>query len=481
VLRALKRDSDALASFEKALSLSPNEVEALGNRGDTLLTLGRPAEALECFEKILSIAPDRGQALALRGVALAALRRFEAALDDLDVALAAAPNDPMVLYNRAGALFALGRLDEALASYDHVVAIAPQHAAAWNNRGNVLVALRRHDQALESFAKALAAKPDYADAHFNRALAWLATGDLARGFQDYEWRWKRTGMERARRNYGRPLWLGEYPLANRTILVHAEQGLGDTIQFVRYIPLLARAGAKIVLEAPPELAALLAPIEGLAGVVTRGEPLPPFDVHCPLGSLPLAFKTDPTNIPAPIPYLFAGQDRTAKWRTRIEALEPPRIALAWSGNPAHVNDRNRSIPLAQLSPLWTTVGSRFVSIQREVRREDADVLRATPAIVHLGDELLDLADTAAVIELCDLVVSVDTAVAHLAAAMGRPVCIMLPFASDWRWTISGARSPWYPDARLFRQPRPGDWASVIDEVARELHPCVHEKLPSIQL
>lgn len=474
VLRALKREADALASFDKALALDPTEVEALGNRGDVLLTLGRPEEALECFDKILSMTPGRIPVRAIRGSALAALGRFAAALEDFDAVLAVAPNDPMVLYNRAGALLAVGRLDEALAAYDRVVALAPRHAAAWNNHGNVLVALNRHTEALESFAKALAARPDYADAHFNRSLAWLATGDLARGFHDYEWRWKRTGMERARRDYGRPLWLGEYPLAGRAILIHAEQGLGDTIQFARYIPLLARTGAKVMLEAPPELTELLAPIEGLSGVVARGEPLPPFDVHCPLGSLPLAFKTDRTSIPAAIPYLFATPDRIAKWRPRIveaigsEAVGPPRIALAWSGNSAHVNDRNRSIPLRKLSPLWAGGASSFVSIQREVRIEDADMLRATPAITHVGDELRDFDDTAAVIALCELVVSVDTAVAHLAAAMGRPVWILLPFSPDWRWTLDGARSPWYPAARLFRQPRPGDWASVIDDVAREL-------------
>ncbi len=471
VLRALKRDADALASFDKALALEPNEVEALGNRGDTLLALARPGEALDCFDKILAVAPARTQARVLRGAALAQLGRLEEALEDFDAALAVAPNDPAALYNRANALLAVGRCSEALAAYDRVVAIVPQHAAAWNNRGNTLVALKRHTDAVESFAKAIAAQPGYADAYFNRSLALLAIGDFARGFQDYEWRWKRTGMEQARRNYGRPLWLGEYQLHNKTILVHAEQGLGDTIQFMRYIPMLTRMAAKTVLEAPPELVPLLDRFDGLSSVVARGQSLPHFDVHCPLGSLPLVFKTDPATIPAAIPYLFAAENRIAKWRSRIEVLDRPRIALAWSGNPAHANDRNRSVALSRLAPLWAG-GARFVSLQRDVRREDAEVLHSTPSITHVGDDLADFADTAAVIALCDLVISVDTSVAHLAAAMGRPVWILLPFSPDWRWTPDGEASPWYPAARLFRQAKLGDWDTVIAQVAGGLESLI---------
>jgi tetratricopeptide (TPR) repeat protein len=468
VLRALQRGADALASFDRALALDPNNVEALGNRGDTLLGQRRPAEALACFDKILALAPNHANARANRGAALAKLDRLEEALADLNAALALAPNDPAALYNRAGVLSGLGRYLESIADYDRVLAIDARHAAAWNNRGNALMALKRHPEALSSFAQAIAIQPDYADAHFNQSHALLATGDFPRGLVEYEWRWKRTGMEQARRHYGQPLWLGEYPLQHKTILVHAEQGLGDTIQFVRYVPLLARMGAKVVLEAPPELTALLSRLAGLSGVVARGDPLPPFDVHCPLGSLPLAFKTELASIPAEIPYLNAADDRIAKWRPRIETFDRPRIALVWSGNPAHANDRNRSIALAKLAPIWATGGRRILSLQRDTRPEDSEFMRNTPEIAELGSDLADFADTAAVIALCDVVISVDTAVAHLAAAMGRPVWIMLPFSPDWRWTLDGTASPWYPAARLFRQPQLGDWESVIDQVAREL-------------
>jgi hypothetical protein len=309
--------------------------------------------------------------------------------------------------------------------------------------------------------------PEFADAHFNQSLALLASGDYARGFAEYEWRWKRTGMP-AQRDFGRPPWLGESPLAEKTILVHAEQGFGDCIQFARYVPLLARAGAKVVLEVQPELKSLFSRLAGAEHVLARGDALPAFDVHCPLGSLPLAFKTEPASVPAEIPYLKADEARVAKWWPRLAALKPPRVALVWAGNPNHPNDRNRSIALARLRPLWEAGGANFVSLQRELREADAAELKAAPGVLHLGEELADLDDAAAVLARCDLAIAVDTAVAHLAAAMGRPTWVLLPFAPDWRWTPEGERSPWYPAARLIRQPLPGDWDSVIARVRAEL-------------
>src|SRR5215813_2617762 len=261
------------------------------------------------------------------------------------------------------------------------------------------------------------------------------------------------------RGYGRPLWLGEYPLQRHTILLHAEQGLGDTIQFARYVPLLARTGAKVVLEVQPELAPLLGRLAGAAAVVARGEPLPPFDVHCPLGSLPLALKTEPATIPAGGPYLSADEARIAKWRARIEAPERPRVALAWSGNAQHVNDRNRSIPLSRLAPLCSAASIRFIGIHRALRGEDPEVLAREPRVMQIGAELEDFADTSAV---------------HLAGAMGRPVWVLLPFSPDWRWTLAGESSRWYPTARLFRQPSLGDWDSVIERLRGELDHFVRE-------
>ena len=467
VLRALKRDDDALTRFDQALALDPGHIDALGMRGDALLARKRAEEALQCFDKILTLAPGHADARANRSAAFAMLERFEEALADCDAVLAYAPANAMAHYNRANALASLGRHADSLAAYDRVLALIPQHVLAWNNRGNTLSALKRHADAVASFAKAIALKPDYADAHFNQALALLATGDYPRGFAAYEWRWKRTGMP-ARRNYGCPLWLGEYPLERKAILVYSEQGLGDSIQFARYVPILARAGARVVLEVHAEVKTLLSRLAGASHVVARGEELPAFDVHCPLGSLPLACKTELANVPADIPYLAADESRVAKWQPRLAALKQPRVALVWSGNANHANDRNRSIALSSLKPLWDTNAANFISLQRDLRGSDADTLKNSPGILHLGDQFADLDDTAAVLALCDLVISVDTSVAHLAAAMGRPTWVLLPFSPDWRWTLESMHSPWYPAARLFRQPQFGDWASVIERVRAEL-------------
>jgi tetratricopeptide (TPR) repeat protein len=465
VLRALKRDADALASFDKALAIDPASVDALGNRGDVLLALRRPAEALACFEKILAAAPGHAEARANRGVALAALGRHEAALADFDAVLAAGPQ-PIVSYNRGNALAALGRHAEAVAAYEHALTMLPNHAPAWSSRGVSLQALNRHADAIASFDRALALAPGYADAHFNRSLALLAIGDYPRGQVEYEWRWKRSGTDNIRRDVSRPLWLGETPLEGKTILLHAEQGLGDTIQFVRYVGALARAGASVVLEVHAELKPLLSRLEG-AHVIARGEPRPPHDVQCPLGSLPLALKTTLDSVPSDIPYLSPDPGRVARWGPRLEAFGGPRVALVWAGNPAHPNDRNRSLPLAKLAPLWEGDRARVVSLQRERRPGDAELLAAAP-LLDLGNDLADFDDTAAVLADCSLVLTVDTSVAHLAGALGRPLWILLPFASDWRWTADGGRSPWYPQARLYRQPRPGDWDGVVARVLADL-------------
>lgn len=468
VLHALKRDDEALEAVDKALQLRPGDPGLVQQRGNTLLSLARHADAIACFDAVLKTNPRQGEALLNRGTAKATLGRPAEALADFDAALALAPHHPNALYNRGNALLDLGRPAEAIAAFDRALAGAPQHVKAHNNRGRALQALNRHAEALASFDKAIAVDKDYADAHFNRSHALLTLGDLRKGFAAYEWRWKRSGMEGAQRKLGRPLWLGEYPLGGKTILLHAEQGLGDTIQFARYAPILAKAGAKVVLEVQPELKALLSGLEGVQACVARGETLPAFDVHCPLLSLPLAMKTDLQSVPAPIPYLKADADRIERWKPRLEALPGKRVAIAWAGHARHVNDRNRSLALEQLAALFTRDGVSFVSIQRELRDGDADILARYRNVSHVGDALTDMADTAAIVALTDLTLAVDTSVVHLSGALGRPVWIMLPFVPDWRWGLGQETSPWYPQARLFRQPALGDWAQVVAAVGDAL-------------
>jgi tetratricopeptide (TPR) repeat protein len=466
VLHALKRDQEALECFDKARALVPGDAVILNHHANALLSLGRTEEALAEFREVLARVPQHPEARLNSGIAHARLGSLADAIVEFDHALSIVPGHPVAHYNRGIALFNLGRYSDAVDAHDSALKGAPEHAGAWFNRGQALAALKRPDDAIASYGKASAIRKDYADVEFNEALALLSLGEYRRGFEKYERRWHRSEMP-APRGRGRPLWLGEYPVARKTVLVHAEQGLGDTIQFARYVPLLAEAGANIVLEVQRELVPLMSRLQGGGAIIARGEPPPPFYIHCPLGSLPLAFKTEPDTVPAQVPYLAADEAHLAKWSQRIGGLERPRIAVAWSGNPSHVNDRNRSLGFARLAPLLSTP-ARFVSIQRDLRGDDASLIAGESRVAHVGGELEDFSDTAAVIALSDLVIAVDTAVAHLAGAMGRPVWVLLPFAPDWRWTLEGETSPWYPTARLFRQSSLGDWDGVIARVGAEL-------------
>src|SRR5437016_8288422 len=387
VLAALNRNDEALAAIDRALALQPDNFETLNSRGNVLLKLNKPAAALAAFERVTMLEPRHPGARINRGNALAALERFDEAVAQYDAVLAVHPAHAESHCNRGNALAGQGRYSDAVAAYDRALAIRPDYVKAHLNRGVALQTLGRHQEALAEFGKVLALDKDHADAHHNQALALLTLGDYRRGFAAYEWRWQRTGMPARRRSFGKPLWLGEYPLLRKTILLHAEQGLGDTIQFVRYAPLLAKTGAKVVIEVQPELTDLSARVEGVTGVVACGAPLPAFDVHCPMGSLPHALRTEPATIPADIPYLTASADRIAKWRERIERLPSPRIAIAWSGRATHANDRNRSIALARLAPLFALERASFVSIQRELRDTDAEILAQMPRLVHVGDDL----------------------------------------------------------------------------------------------
>jgi tetratricopeptide (TPR) repeat protein len=489
---ALKRPADALQSFDKARTLAPEDVDILYQHANALISLNRHREALAELQTVLARKPQHFEARLNSGLAQAALGFADWALADFDAALALVPAHPVAHFNRGVVLIKLRRYAEAVAANERAIAAAPDYVVAWLNRGMALAQLRRFEEAIASYGEVLTRRKDNADAHFNRALALLTVGDYRGGFEDYEWRWRCTGMP-AQKNRGRRLWLGDTPLQGKTILLHVEQGLGDTIQFARYAPVVAARGAKVVLEVQPELKSLLARLDGVAAVAARGEAPPPFDVHCPLGSLPLALKTELATVPAPIPYLSADDTHLSQWSARIGTLPRPRIAVAWAGNPAHDNDRNRSIPFSALAALFPPPnslapslpspasgggqggggGPSFISIQRELRGDEAAQLAAKlaaqPRLTHVGGELADFDDTAAVLALCDLLITVDTAPAHLAGAMGRPVWVLVPFAPDWRWTLDGETTPWYPSARVFRQWALGDWDAVISRVAAALH------------
>ena len=446
--------------------LAPHSHEAAHFLGVIKLQRGDAAAALPLIEAALRLKPGAPDILAHRGNALAMLGRCEEALAQFDALLAQHPAQAELHFNRGLALASLARHAEAVAAYDRALTLRPDYRAAQLNRGVALQALNRHTEAIAGFEALLARNPADADAAHNAALSRLTVGDYAQGFRQYEARFARSGMPRRRRDLGKPLWGGEILTQPHTILLHAEQGLGDTIQFARYAPLVARMGGRVVLEVAPELVSLLRRLEGVAQVAERGAALPDFDLHCPMGSLPLALKTEVASIPA-APYLAASAARIAQWQARLPALTP-RVAFAWAGGAAHPDDRNRSLPLTQLAPLLELDGISFISLQRDPSAADAAALASMKRVTALGAELRDFDDTAAVLALCDLVIAVDTSLAHLAGALGRPIWILLPFRPDWRWMLVRPDSPWYPSARLYRQGALGDWASVVARVRADL-------------
>jgi hypothetical protein len=307
----------------------------------------------------------------------------------------------------------------------------------------------------------------------------LLTGDLDAGWREYEWRWKDKSLDLPERDFAQPLWLGGGGIEGKTILLHSEQGFGDTIQFCRYAPLIAARGARVLLDVPEPLQDLMASVSGVARVISEKDRPPNFDVHCPLLSLPLAFKTRIESIPANTPYLSAPSETMRNWDLSFGSKDRLRVGLAWSGRPTNRDDSNRSIKLQSLLPLLD-VRANFVSLQKDVRPDDATELKVRSDLLHVGDKLKTFADTAAVIANLDLVISVDTSVVHLAGALAKPVWVLLSFVPDWRWLLNRDDSPWYPTARLFRQNAPGDWAGVISRVVRELERLLQVHIGKLQ-
>ncbi|MBK6982345.1 MAG: glycosyltransferase family protein [Betaproteobacteria bacterium] len=466
-LVALGRTAEALAAYERAVALAPSDAQARHNLGTTLVELKRPVEALAAFDEAVALNPRYARAFSGRGVALWNLGRLDEALESCDRALALDPAAPGAWINRAIVLLDLDRPAEALESCDRSLALEPADANAHYNRGNALRELGRLDEAVAGFERAVALDPMHAAAHWNLADGLLTRGQFARGWDEYEWRWRLASRSSLRREIPAPLWLGKEALEGRTILLHSELGLGDTLQFCRYAALVARRGAKVVLEVQAPLVEFLRTLEGPEEVLASGAALPPLDFHCPLMSLPLAFRTDVSDVPAEVPYLRADPARAAAWRERLGAGSLAKVGIAWSGSTGLRNDR-RSMALADMLPLLGP-GADWISLQKEVRDADSALLAQRADLRDFAAELTDFAETAALVEALDLVVTVDTSVAHVAGALGKPVWILLPHVPhDWRWLRDRDDSLWYPGARLFRQPTPGDWAGVIRAVAERL-------------
>jgi len=454
--------------LELLLEEDPASVDALHLLGEVCFAQGRLDEAVRLYDRALAIRPGDAALHYNRGNIQHALGRYEDALRSFDATVARAPDSAVSHYNRGNALRALGRDADALAAYDRAIALDAANADAHLNRGNALRALERDAEAVLSYDQAIALRPDHADAHWNRAWALLALGEYLRGWPEHEWRFRRGAAALPPPVSDAPVWRGDSDPSGKRVLVLSEQGAGDTIQFLRFVPLLTERGATILLELPHALRRLCAPFSEWAVLIDRDAPIPPHELQIPMASFPLAFRTTLESVPARIPYLAPDPRLAREWADRI-GLEGAglRVGLAWAGNPVQGSEPRRGVGLAACMPLLDVPGVRWFSLQ--VGPRAADLAQAPPGrIIDLADAITDYADTAAAIAQLDLVISSDTSVVHLAGALGKPVWVLLMFAADWRWLRGRSDSPWYPSARLFRQPRAGDWDSAVRDLRRAL-------------
>jgi Flp pilus assembly protein TadD len=456
----------AARGYVRALELQPIFFEAVFNLAVLLQEMGQGEEAIACYQQALHLKPDYAPAWGNLGAALRDAGRNRDAINCYRQALRCRPGAPDVLNNLGNALRAQDEPIAAIACFRAALRRSPANAGIQANLGSVLREVGRLDEAVETLERAIQLQPDYAEAHWDLAFARLLQGDFTSGFAEYEWRWRRTDFPP--RHFTAPLWRGEN-LAGRTLLVHAEQGAGDAIQFVRFASLVAELGARVVLECPRALVALFESVEGVQRVIARGDPLPEFDWHVPLMSLAHRLGSILNSLAARVPYLRPPPDRRVPLPpTRGNHPAALRIGLVWRRHPQHRNDGRRSIPLTALEPLFTATDVAFYSLQVAPTADFSGEAGHQNSLINLENLIHDFSDTAALIEQLDLVIAVDTSVAHLAGALACPVWVLLPFAPDWRWLLDRDDSPWYPTMRLFRQPMPGDWTSVVQSVRAAL-------------
>ena len=465
----------AIAACRRAIALKPDHASAYNNLGVALHSKGQPDEAIAAYFQAITHQPGYPKAYSNLGNALREKGLLDEAIAAYRQALALKPNYSEAHSNLGNTLRETGQLDEAIAACRQALALKPNYPQAYNNLGNALQDKGQLDEAIAAYQQAIALKANYPEAHVNLAFVLLVRGYFLPGWEEYEWRWKFKEAASLQRNFTPPQWDGG-PLGGRTLLLHAEQGFGDAIQFIRYLPRVAQGGGNIILECQPELERLFQRMAPDLLVLARGQTLPAFDVHGPLLSLPRVFATDLNTIPQSVPYLHAEAAEAAIWHEHLTGLGPSlKVGLVWAGSPTHTNDRNRSLKLASLAPLGEVPGVRFLSLQKGGAAAEARTPPAGMELIDSVEKLKDFADTAALIANLDLVIAVDTAVAHLAGAMGKPVWTLLPFAHDWRWLVGRSDSPWYPTMRIFRQPSPRDWEPVIAEVREHLQLLVHSR------
>ncbi|MCE2680314.1 MAG: tetratricopeptide repeat-containing glycosyltransferase family protein [Burkholderiales bacterium] len=465
-LEKLKRFDDALASYDKAISLKPDHADAHGNRANLLKKLKRLEDALTNYNKAILLKPHYADAYSNQGEVLQELGRFADALASYDKAISLKPDYAQAHLNRGNALKDLKRLNDALASYDKAISLKPDYSEGHYNRGMVLQEMKYLNDALASYDKAISLKPEYLDANWNKSLCLLLAGNFLAGWKLYEYRWQTESLVNSAIKTQKPLWLGWPNIQGMNILLHSEQGLGDTIQFCRYAALVKQLGARVTLKVQAPLVNLLKQLKAADEVIADFPAETSYDYHCPLMSLPLAFKTELSSIPDTTPYLYAEPAKSASWKQTLGQASRLRVGLVWSGSPTHKHDTSRSIELrdflAQLP-----VEHDYISLQKELRDTDKAALTGS-SVQWLGESLSDFTDTAALCVNLDVLVSVDTSVAHLAGALGKKTFLLLPFSPDYRWLLDRDDTPWYPSLTLFRQDSSRQWAPVLKRVGEEI-------------
>jgi len=462
-----RRFADAVANQTVAVLNHPDDADALLVLGNALFGQGQIEAALAAYRRGAAIQPGHADLQHNLGLALFERQEVDAAIAQYRLALSLRPNDHTILNNLGVALRGVGALDAAIATYRQALAVAPDDAMAWNNLGVACTESRALDEGIAAYRRASLLDPTAADPHYNLALSLLLRGDYPEGWREMEWRWQTKTFLKQKQTIDAPAWRGE-PLGDGVLLLHDEQGLGDTVQMCRFVALAAQR-ARVVLQVQRPLVGLLGGLTGVARVIARGEPLPACAAHLPLMSLPEVFGTTLDTIPAADGYLQADPARVAQWRRRLEALPGMRVGLVWAGNPRLGGlsydraDRRRSLSLALLAPL-ALPGVSLVSLQKGEAGRQAQGM----AVTDWTAELHDMADTAALVDALDLVISVDTAVAHLAGALGKPIWLLNRYDNDWRWLLGRDDSPWYRSLRQFRQSMPGGWTEVVSRVAAAL-------------
>jgi tetratricopeptide (TPR) repeat protein len=467
-LENLQEPEKALIDFQNFLKIQPNVWNSFYNIANCYSELKEYEEAIKHYDLALELNPNNAEIYFLRGVTYFELERYEEALQNYDRALELSPHQANVYSNKAVVYKSLKQHENALKNIEYAIKLNPDLAAAYYNRGLIFLELKQYQEADESYNRAIKLEPNKGDAYWNKSNLKILQGCYEEGWQLFEWRWKTTFLNLQPRNFKQPLWLGRESIANKIILIHHEQGLGDSIQFSRYISFLEKYNPKeIILEAPQALISVLSSLRGNFKVIKLGDPLPHFDYYCPIMSLPLAFKTTLESIPSEMPYLYADKNKNLLWEKKLGDKIKPRVGLVWSGFKGHKNDRNRSLLLKQLESIFS-LPFEFHSLQKEIRDNDLEVLNSYNQIRQHQDDLIDFSNTAALIHHLDLIISVDTSVAHLAGALGKKVFLMLPYAPDYRWMDQRTDTPWYPTMTLFRQPKADDWTSVVSELCIEI-------------